>query len=159
LPLARNSHGPRNRVRQRGVRISKHELLIIANQFIAPFVVPSANRCPRSAKCDHAARPHNQQRIRLSRFIAGGLLPMFANCPERTIERISRSQRSVKIIGCQSQALRLNDDAKFRAFNVNRPPSSPRATVIRDQGIRFFAIGRHLLCFLKFLFLLGNLGL
>jgi hypothetical protein len=152
LSLAGNGDRPRQGIGQRWIRVAKVEVLLIANQLISKLVVPSLHGRPRGAIGQDSAGTHDQQRVRLPRLGPERPFVVFANRPQRHVERIPGPERPGEILGSQQNALRLHNYAKLRALDVNWPPPRARRAFVWDERIRLFAIGLLFLALFQFLF-------
>src|SRR6185369_2362757 len=138
---------------------TKIELLLVADQLVAEFVIPGLHGGTGDAVSENTARANDQQGIRLPCFVACCSLEMLANGAQRRVERIARPERPGEIFGPQKETFGLNDHAELGAFDVDRPPPRPLRTFIRNEGVPLLAVGTLVLRFLKLFFLAVDFGL
>ena len=129
------------------LRIGRRKLQrhVGTDQFIPEFVVPVGHRRAGHRVGHGAVGTNDQQRVRLAEFrLALGPTPVFADRPQRGVQRIAGSERTGKILRSQHDAFRLNRDPALPAFDVDRATASSIGTIVGNDRKRAFSPGKLL---------------
>ncbi|MCI0359139.1 MAG: hypothetical protein L0211_11730 [Planctomycetaceae bacterium] len=132
MPRARGGHGPVELLDERPVGLAEIQPFLFRDQLVAELVVPRFQGGASRAISHDAAGPDDQQRIRAAGAAPLSASQVFTHRAQRRVERVAGIHRPVEVLRAEGDPLRLKDDTRLGALDVDRAAARAVGAVIGD---------------------------